>query len=48
MKPSARKEYLAALGIETWVLRSAPAPAEHAGPAVMPRPVPREEPAAPR
>jgi uracil-DNA glycosylase len=48
MKPSARREYLAALGIETWVLRSAPVPAEHAGPAVMPRPVPREEPAAPR
>ena len=48
MKPSARKEYLAALGIETWVLRSAPVPAEHAAPAVMPRPVPREEPPAPR
>lgn len=48
MKPSARKEYLAALGIETWVLRSAPVPAEHAGPAVMPKPVPRGEAAAPR
>lgn len=48
MKPSARKEYLAALGIETWVLRNAPAPGEHAGPAVMPRPVPREEAAVPR
>jgi DNA polymerase len=47
MKQSARKEYLAALGIETWVLRSAPVPAEHAGPAVMPRPAPREEPATP-
>jgi DNA polymerase len=45
MKPSARKEYLAALGIETWVLRSAPVPAEHADPAVMTRPAPREEPA---
>jgi DNA polymerase len=48
MKPSARKEYLAALGIETWVLRSAPVRMEHVGPAVVPRPVPREEPPAPR
>jgi uracil-DNA glycosylase family 4 len=55
MKPSARKEYLAALGIETWVLRSAPVAAEQAGPAVMTgqvlrgeAAVPRSEPAMPR
>jgi hypothetical protein len=45
MTPSNRKDYLTALGIETWVLRSAPAAAAaaQAGPAVMARPVAREE-----
>jgi uracil-DNA glycosylase len=45
MRPSARREYLAALGIETWVLRSAPA--DRAGSAVSPTPARRQGPAVP-
>jgi len=41
MNPALRKDYLAALGIETWVLRGAPAPAEL--PAPEARPAGREE-----
>jgi uracil-DNA glycosylase len=48
MKSSARKEYLAALGIESWVLRSSPAPAELSGTAGMPGPAPRQEPLPPQ
>jgi DNA polymerase len=41
MNRALRREYLAALGLDTWVLRSRPAPAGGAAPAVAPAPAVR-------
>jgi uracil-DNA glycosylase len=40
MKPSARQDYLTALGIETWVLRNAPVAAGRSDPDAVARPAP--------